>query len=77
MKPSADADSQDDKMGAAPLTPTKLYPMLENAKLEDVKLHDVQSTTTGDIITVALCVSGIDLEKPSMKQLRTPLVISS
>jgi hypothetical protein len=67
-KPSADADSQDDTMGA--VTPTKLPPMLENTKLEDVELHDAQLTTTGDIITVAMYVAGIDLEKPSLKQLQ-------
>jgi hypothetical protein len=31
--------------------------MLENSRTEDIKLHDVQSTTTGDIITVAMCVA--------------------
>jgi hypothetical protein len=44
--------------------------MLENTKLEDFELHDVQLATTGDIITVVMCVAGVDLEKPSMKQLR-------
>jgi hypothetical protein len=61
MKPSANAGSQD-------VTPTKLPPILENARLENVELHDVQSTTTGDIIPVAMCVAGVDLEKPLMKQ---------
>jgi hypothetical protein len=51
-------------------SPVKLPPMLENAKLEDVELHVVQSKTTGLSITVAKCVAGVDLDKPSVTQLR-------
>jgi hypothetical protein len=39
--------------------------MLENAELEDIELHVEQSTMTGDIITVTMCVADVDLEKPS------------
>jgi hypothetical protein len=45
--------------------------MLENANLDDVTVHTVKSTITGLDITVANCVAGVDLEKPSMKQLRS------
>jgi hypothetical protein len=43
--------------------------MLENARLEDMSLNSVKSITTGEDIEVAMCVTGVDLDKPSMKQL--------
>jgi hypothetical protein len=70
QKPSSDGFCSIDEKTALLQSPTKLPPMLENARLEDVSLYSVKSTTTGEDIEVMMCVAGVDLDKPSMKQLR-------
>jgi hypothetical protein len=70
QKPSSDSFSSINEKIALLQSPTKLPLMLENARLEDLLSHSVKLITTGEDIEVVMRAAGVDLEKPSMMQLR-------